>query len=107
MQIAKNAVPPRRIISLLQIETDGHDVYAAHQRFADERFQPQHLISCAALLADATLDFSQCVVAFNKPDKSLVDRTDSWSALSAGSYWGRSRLCPSLVLELLWLHSSS
>jgi hypothetical protein len=46
MQIAKDAVSPRRVVSFLQVEKDGHDVFAAHKRFADERFQSQHLISC-------------------------------------------------------------
>jgi hypothetical protein len=84
MQIEKSAAPRRSVVSLIQIEKDRHDVFASHKRFADERFQPQHLISCAALLTEATLYFSQGVVAFKKSDESLVDHTFKRLAQTAG-----------------------
>jgi hypothetical protein len=66
---------PRRVIRLFYIKEDRHNVLSADERLAHKRLESDELISSAEVSTETALKFSQHMVAFQVPYKSVVNET--------------------------------
>jgi hypothetical protein len=59
---------PRRVVGLLQVEEDPHDMLAAQECLLDEAVNPYQVVDGTSVPPKATLDAGEKVPAFKTPN---------------------------------------